>query len=166
MLHVGGRQAVWHQTPKKETSLTQYVLMSHQDGLVDLSLSEPTGLLSGEENFHSHFFSPPPAHPHLSIPSLAYLLHHLNLLGYRSLHLRRSKKWEKVKCWLSRWTDLCLSCNLGISPIEGALSLSQSFATALLSPSEILQGECKSHPAPGQYCTEDETLGACICKTT
>lgn len=106
IINVRSRQPVW---PKKESALTQYVLMSHQDSLVDLSLSEPTGLLSGEENFHSHFFSPPLAHPHLSIPPLAYLLHHLNLLGYCSLHLRRSKRWEKVKyCLLFRSWPMCV----------------------------------------------------------
>lgn len=83
------------QWPKTETSLTQYVLVPHEDGLVNLSLSEPTGLLGGKENFNGHFFSPPSAHPHLSVPPLAYLLHHLDLLGYRSLHLRRRSKRQK-----------------------------------------------------------------------
>ena len=56
------------------------------------------------------------------------------------------------------------SCNICISPIEGALSLSLSFVTALSGLSEILQGECRSHPAPDQYCTEDATPGAYTCK--
>lgn len=69
--------------------------MSHQNSLVNLSLSEPTGLLSGEENFNGNILCPPSAHPHLSIPPLAYLLHHLDLLGYRSLHLkRRTNIWN------------------------------------------------------------------------
>lgn len=87
--------------------------------------------------------------------------------------------WDKL--WLKvPWALLCafkgsmelfliqqvFSCNMSISPIEGALSLSLSFATALSGPSEILQGECRSHPAPDRYCTEDETPGAYTCKIT
>lgn len=79
-------------TYETETSLTKYVLVSHQDGLVDLRLSGPTGLIGGEENFNGHLLSPPPAHPHLSIPPLPYLLHHLDLLGYRSLHLKAKRR--------------------------------------------------------------------------
>lgn len=71
-----------------EISRTQNVLVSHQDGLIDLSLSGPTGLVGGEEHFDGNLFAPPLSHPHLSIAALAYLLHHLDLLGYGSLHLR------------------------------------------------------------------------------
>lgn len=63
-------------------------------------------------------------------------------------------------------TSQVFSCNKGISPIEGALSLSQSFVTVLSGPSEILQGECRSRPAPDRYCTEDETPDAYTCKNT
>lgn len=63
--------------------------MSHQDGLVDLCLPGPTGLVGGEENFDGYLFAPPPAHPHLSVATLPDLLHHLDLLGYRPLHLRQ-----------------------------------------------------------------------------
>lgn len=70
-----------------EACLTQYVLMSHKDGLVNLSLSGPTSLVCGEENFNSHLFAPPLAHAHLAIASFAYLLHNLDLFGYCSLHL-------------------------------------------------------------------------------
>lgn len=62
--------------------------MSHQDGLIDLSLSGPTGLVGGEEHFDGNLFAPPLSHPHLSIAALAYLLYHLDLFGYRSLYLR------------------------------------------------------------------------------
>lgn len=67
--------------------LTQDVLVSHQHGLVDLRLSGPTGLIGGEEDFDSHLLSPPSAHPHLPVAALPDLLHHLDLLGDRPLHL-------------------------------------------------------------------------------
>lgn len=67
--------------------LTQDVLVPHQDGLVDLCLSGPTGLIGGEEDFDGHLLSPPPAHPHLPVATLPDLLHHLDLLGDRPLHL-------------------------------------------------------------------------------
>lgn len=71
--------------------LTQYVLVSHEDSLVDLCLSEPAGLLGGEEHFDSHSLSSPATHPHLPVAALTYLLHHLNLLGYGALHLSTGK---------------------------------------------------------------------------
>ena len=67
--------------------LTQYVLVSHEDSLVNLSLSEPAGLFGGEEDFDGHPLSSPLAHPHLSVAALSNLLNHLNLLGYGALHL-------------------------------------------------------------------------------
>lgn len=75
-------------TTTQKLLLTENVLVSHQDGLVDLRLSGPTGFIGGEENFDGHLLSPPPAHPHLSVAPLPDLLHHLDLLGYRPLHLR------------------------------------------------------------------------------
>lgn len=74
--------------PQTEVSHTQNVLMSHQDGLIDLGLSGPTGLVRGEEHFDGNLFTPPLSHPHLSIAALAYLLYHLDLLSYSSLYLR------------------------------------------------------------------------------
>lgn len=68
--------------------------MSHQDGLINLGLSGPTGLIGGEEHFDGNLFTPPLPHPHLSIAALAYLLYHLDLFSYRSLDLRGNT--EKV----------------------------------------------------------------------
>jgi len=61
--------------------------VSHQDRLVDLSLPEPAGFLSGEEDFDGHLLSPPAAQPHLAVPPLSDLTHHLDLLGDGPLHL-------------------------------------------------------------------------------
>ena len=47
------------------------VVMPHEHGLVDLCLSEPAGLLCGEEHLDSDPLSPPPGQPDLSIPALA-----------------------------------------------------------------------------------------------
>ncbi len=69
-------------------SLTEYILMSHEDSLIYLCLSEPAGLLCGEKDFHSHFLSPPSPHPHLSITALPDLCYHLDLLRYSALHLQ------------------------------------------------------------------------------
>lgn len=66
--------------------------MSHQEGLVDLRLSEPALLLGGEEDLDGHPLPPPLAHPHLAVAALADLLHHLDLLGDGSLHLRRENR--------------------------------------------------------------------------
>ena len=73
---------------------TQDVLVSHQDGLVDLRLSEPAGFLSGEEDFDGHLLSSPAAQPHLAVPTFADLTHHLDLLGDRPLHLRDEGRTE------------------------------------------------------------------------
>lgn len=70
-----------------DMSLTQDVLVSHQEGLVDLGLSEPALLLRGEEDFHGHPLPSPLAHPDLPVSTFADLLHHLNLLGDGPLHL-------------------------------------------------------------------------------
>lgn len=70
-----------------DVSLTQDVVVSHQEGLVDLGLSEPALLLGGEEDFHRHPLPSPLAHPDLSVSTFADLLHHLNLLGDGPLHL-------------------------------------------------------------------------------
>lgn len=70
--------------------------MSHQEGLINLSLSEPTLLLRGEEDFDGHSLLSPFAHPHLSVTPFADLLHHLNLLGNGSLHLETCDKNQEV----------------------------------------------------------------------
>lgn len=67
--------------------VTEDVFVSHQDRLVDLRLSEPAGLLSGEEDFDGHLLAPPASQPHLAVPSLPDLTHHLDLLGDGPLHL-------------------------------------------------------------------------------
>lgn len=54
-----------------------------------------------------------------------------------------------------------MNCSVCLSPTEGAPSLSQSFGTVRSGPSKILQAGCNSHPAPVQYCTEDETPDVC-----
>lgn len=68
-------------------SLTEYVVMSHQEGLIDFRLSEPTLFLGGEEDFDCHPLSSPLAHPDLSVSPFSNLLDHLYLLGDGSLHL-------------------------------------------------------------------------------
>lgn len=65
--------------------------MSHQHCLVNLGLSEPAGLLSGEEDFDGHLLSPPAAQPHFAIAPFADLTHHLDLLGDGSLHLQEGR---------------------------------------------------------------------------
>lgn len=74
---------------------TEDVLMSHQDRLVDLRLSEPAGLLSGEEHFDGHFLSPPATQPHLAVPAFTDLTHHLDLLGDGPLHLKENGREER-----------------------------------------------------------------------
>lgn len=76
-----------HDEPSAE--LTQDVVVSHQEGLVDFRLSEPALLLRGEEDLDGHPLAPPLAHPHLPIPALPDLLDHLDLLGDGSLHLQK-----------------------------------------------------------------------------
>ena len=44
------------------------VLVAHEDGLVDLGLAEPGGLLGGEEDLDSHPLPPPPGQPDLAVP--------------------------------------------------------------------------------------------------
>lgn len=67
--------------------------MSHQHRLVDLRLSEPAGLLSGEEHLDGHLLPPPAAQPHLAVPPLPDLTHHLDLLSDGPLNLsRRDRK--------------------------------------------------------------------------
>lgn len=56
------------------------------------------------------------------------------------------------------------NCSVCLSPAEGAPSLSRSFGTARSGPSKTLQAGCNSHPAPVQYCTEDETPDVCTLK--
>lgn len=68
--------------------------MPHEDGLVNLSLSEPAGLLSGEEHLDGHLLASPAAHPHLPIASLPDLLYHLDLLSYGALHLQSREQDE------------------------------------------------------------------------
>lgn len=67
---------------------TKDVVVSHQDRLVDLCLSEPAGLLTGEEHLDGYFLPSPAAQPHLAVPPLPDLTHHLDLLGDGSLNLR------------------------------------------------------------------------------
>lgn len=67
--------------------LTQYIVMSHQEGLIYFSLSEPALFLCGEEDFNSHSLSSPLAHPDLSVSPFSNLLNHLNLLGDCALNL-------------------------------------------------------------------------------
>lgn len=62
------------------------VLVSHQDSLVDLRLSEPAGFLSGEEDFDGDLLSPPASEPHLAVATLPDLTDHLDLLGDGPLH--------------------------------------------------------------------------------
>lgn len=61
--------------------------MPHENRLVDFSLSEPTGLLASEEDFHGHLLPPPAAEPHLTIATLANLPSHLDLLSNGALDL-------------------------------------------------------------------------------
>lgn len=64
--------------------------MPHQEGLIDLCLSEPAFLLSGEEDFHSYFLFPPFSHPDFSISPFPDLFNHLNLPGNGALNLVRT----------------------------------------------------------------------------
>lgn len=68
--------------------LTEDVLVSHQDRLIDLSLTEPAGLLAGEEDFDGHLLASPAAQPHLAIATFPNLTNHLDLLGDGPLHLK------------------------------------------------------------------------------
>ena len=61
--------------------------MPHQDRLVDLGLPEPGRLLAGEEHLDSHLLPPPAAQPHLAVPPLPHLPHHLDLLSDGPLDL-------------------------------------------------------------------------------
>ena len=61
--------------------------MSHENRLVDLGLSEPAGLLSGEEDLDGHLLPTPAAQPHLPVAALANQTHRLDLLGYGALDL-------------------------------------------------------------------------------
>lgn len=71
--------------------LTQNVFVPHQHGLVDLCLSEPAGLLGGEEHLHSYLLATPPSHPHLPVATFSDLFHHLNLLSDSPLNLLNPK---------------------------------------------------------------------------
>lgn len=71
--------------------------MSHQDGLIDLRLSEPAGFLSGEEYFDGHLLSPPAAQPHLAVPTFPDLTDHLDLLGDGPLHLSGQERTGKER---------------------------------------------------------------------
>ena len=73
--------------------------MSHQDGLVDLRLSEPAGFLSGEEDFDSYLLSPPAAEPHLAVPTFPDLTDHLDLLGDGPLHLGGRERTKERAGW-------------------------------------------------------------------
>lgn len=66
---------------------TEYILVSHEHSLVNLGLSEPTGLFTGKENFNRHLFSSPATEPHFSIPPLSDLTYHLNLFSDGALDL-------------------------------------------------------------------------------
>lgn len=68
--------------------LTEDVLVSHQDCLIDLRLTEPAGLLAGEENFDGHLLASPAAQPHLAVATFSDLTNHLDLLGDGPLHLK------------------------------------------------------------------------------
>ena len=61
--------------------------MPHENRLVDLRLSEPAGLLAGEEDFDGHLLPPPAAEPHLAVAALPDLTHHLDLLSDGALDL-------------------------------------------------------------------------------
>lgn len=66
---------------------TEYILVSHEHSLVNLGLSEPTGLFTGKEHFHRHLFSSPATEPHFSIPPFSDLTYHLNLFSDGALDL-------------------------------------------------------------------------------
>lgn len=70
--------------------------MSHQEGLVYFSLSEPAVFFCGEEDFNGHSLSSPLAHPDLSVSPFSNLLDHLNLFGDCALHLAISN--ENKEC--------------------------------------------------------------------
>lgn len=67
--------------------LTQNVFVPHQHRLVDFCLSEPAGLLGGEEHFHGHLLATPLSHPDFPVATFPNLFHHLNLLSYSPLDL-------------------------------------------------------------------------------
>lgn len=71
--------------------------MSHQHCLVDLRLSEPAGLLTGEEDLDGHLLATPAAQPHLAVGPLPDLTHHLDLLGDSPLDLWRMSIMVIVK---------------------------------------------------------------------
>lgn len=60
---------------------TEDVLMSEQDGVVDLSLSEPGLLVSGGEDFDSDTLSLPLPPPHFTVTTLTW----------------QTKAWKKKK---------------------------------------------------------------------
>ena len=86
--------------------------MSHQEGLVYFSLSEPTLFLCGEEDFDSNSLSSPLAHPDLSVSSFSNLLNHLNLLGDGALHLATGylKKKKKVIYYATTLKNSSIFC--------------------------------------------------------
>lgn len=77
----------WFFSTLHLNDLTQYIVMSHQEGLIDFGLSEPALLLRGEEDLNGHSLASPLAHPDLSVSPFSNLLDHLNLLGDSALHL-------------------------------------------------------------------------------
>lgn len=66
--------------------------MTHQNSLVNLCFSEPTGFFCGEKHFHCDFLTPPFAHPHFAIPPFSNLPHHLNLFSNSALNLGKKEK--------------------------------------------------------------------------
>lgn len=73
-------------------SLTKNVFMAQQHCLVELGLSEPAGLLCGEENLDRHVLPSPFPFPYLTIASFANAANKVNLLGDCSLNLEKTSK--------------------------------------------------------------------------
>lgn len=68
---------------------TEDVVVSHENGLINLRFAKPRGLLEGEENFDGDFLASPAGQPDLAVAALADALRQGELLGDRSLNEQR-----------------------------------------------------------------------------
>lgn len=67
----------------------QYVVVSHEHGLVNFRLPEPGLFLGGVKYFDGNLLSSPFRLPHLPVPPFAHRTDHLYLFGDGPLHQKR-----------------------------------------------------------------------------